>query len=116
MRRRKRPTPADLGLTAAEGRILTSLRTPQRVQEYVTALPANFEHGGDCLRSVRGVLRHREAHCLEAAFVAAYAPLFTFATSNTKQLVTTREGLQRYLGVGCATQPPFGKNRERRLE
>ncbi len=73
MRRRKRPTPADLGLTAAEGRILTSLRTPQRVQEFLSALPANFEPNGDCLRSVRGVLRHREAHCLEAAFVAACA-------------------------------------------
>ena len=43
--------------------------------------------------------------CNEAAFVGAYAPLFTFATSNTKQLVTTREGLQRYLGVGCANRP-----------
>jgi len=73
MRKRQRPTPAELGLTVAEGRILTSLRTPQRVQEYVSALPANFEQGGDCLRSVRGVLRHREAHCLEAAFVAACA-------------------------------------------
>ncbi len=73
MRRRKRPTPAEIGLTAAEGRILTALRTPQRVQEYVTGLRANFEPNGDTLRSVRGVLRHREAHCLEAAFVAACA-------------------------------------------
>jgi len=73
MRRQKRPTPNQLGLTAEEGRILGALRTPQRVQEFVLGLGANFEHGGDGLRSVRGVLRHCEAHCIEAAFVAACA-------------------------------------------
>jgi hypothetical protein len=73
MRRRKRPTPAELGLTAGEGRILGALKTPQRIQEFVAGLHANFEQDGDTLRSVRGVLRHREAHCLEAAFVAACA-------------------------------------------
>jgi hypothetical protein len=73
MRRRKRPTPAELGLTAGEGRILSALKTPQRIQEFVVGLHANFERDGDTLRSVRGVLHHREAHCLEAAFVAACA-------------------------------------------
>jgi hypothetical protein len=73
MRRRKRPTPAELGLTAAEGRLLLSLRTPQHMQEFVSGLHANFEQAGWTLRSVRGVLRHREAHCIEAAFVAACA-------------------------------------------
>lgn len=73
MRRRKRPTPAELGLTASEGRILGALKTPQRIQEFVVGLHANFERDGDTLRSVRGVLHHREAHCLEAAFVAACA-------------------------------------------
>ena len=43
--------------------------------------------------------------CNEAAFVGAYAPLFTFSTSNTKQALTTREGLQRYLGAGCGSRP-----------
>ena len=36
-------------------------------------LHANFEEEGDTLRSVRGVLRHRRAHCIEAAFTAACA-------------------------------------------
>ncbi len=43
--------------------------------------------------------------CNEAGFVGAYAPLFTFATSNTKQAITTREGLQRYLAAGCGSRP-----------
>lgn len=43
--------------------------------------------------------------CNEAAFVGAYAPLFTFTTSNTKQPLTTREALQRHLASGCGTRP-----------
>ena len=74
MRIRKRhPTPAELGLTPEEGRVLSALTTPQHIQEFVVGLHANFEEDGDCLRSVRGVLRHRRAHCIEGAFVAACA-------------------------------------------
>ena len=73
MRSTKRSTPAELGLSAEEGRVLVALRTPQRVQEFVAGLHANFEERGATLRSVRGVLRHRQAHCIEAAFVAACA-------------------------------------------
>jgi hypothetical protein len=71
--RKRHPTPADLGLTADEGRVLGALATPQHVQEFVVGLHANFEEEGDTLRSVRGVLRHRRAHCIEAAFTAACA-------------------------------------------
>jgi hypothetical protein len=67
------PKPADLGLTAKEGAVLRALKTPAEIQEFVIGLNANFEQGGDTLRSVRGVLRHRQAHCIEAAFTAACA-------------------------------------------
>jgi hypothetical protein len=74
MRRKARPTPADLGLSAAEGRLLKGLRTPRRIQEFVIdGLKANFEEQGDTLRSVQGVVKHRKAHCIEAAFTAACA-------------------------------------------
>jgi hypothetical protein len=73
MRHKKRPTPSEIGLTAEEGRVLSTLRTPWRIQQFVVGLRANFEKGGDTLRSVRGVLKHREAHCIEAAFTAACA-------------------------------------------
>ncbi|HEY6980482.1 hypothetical protein [Reyranella sp.] len=68
-----KPTLAQLGLTGEEGRILRALRTPVRIQQFVIGLNANFEPGGDTLRSVRGVLRHRQAHCIEAALTAACA-------------------------------------------
>ncbi len=64
--RKLRPTAADLGLTVDEGRILRPLTTPWRIQEFLIGLGANFEEEGDTLRSVRGVLRHRRAHCIEA--------------------------------------------------
>jgi hypothetical protein len=60
-------------LTGEEGEVLRSLRTPEHIQEFIIGLHANFEEAGDTLRSVRGVLRHRQAHCIEAAFTAACA-------------------------------------------
>jgi hypothetical protein len=71
--RLKRPTPAQIGLTEDEGAFLGALRTPEDIQQFVFELNANFEEGGDTLRSVRGVLKHRKAHCIEAAFTAACA-------------------------------------------
>src|SRR5438105_12776125 len=67
------PKPADLGLTAKEGAALRALKSPEQIQEFVIGLHANFEFEGDTRRSVRGVLQHRQAHCIEAAFTAACA-------------------------------------------
>ena len=59
--------------TAAERRLISRLRTPLAVQKYLNALPYNTEPppGRATLRSFRGVVRHRTAHCLEAALFAA---------------------------------------------
>ena len=56
-----------------ELRSLAKLRTPERVQDFVSALPINFEPEGDTCWSVVQVLRRNCAHCIEGAFVAAYA-------------------------------------------
>jgi hypothetical protein len=71
--RLKRPSPSQIGLTEDEGTTLGALRTPEDIQQFIIGLSANFEEEGDTLRSVRGVLRHRKAHCIEAAFTAACA-------------------------------------------
>jgi hypothetical protein len=64
-----------LGLAAfkpRERRLIARLRTPAAVQAYLNALPYNQEPGGRAtLRSFRGVVRHGNAHCLEAALFAA---------------------------------------------
>lgn len=59
--------------TTTERRLIRRLRTPARVQRYLNALPYNTEPPPERakLRSFRGVVRHRTAHCLEAALAAA---------------------------------------------
>ncbi|MCC6870401.1 MAG: hypothetical protein IT522_16410 [Burkholderiales bacterium] len=63
----------DLGLDARDYAALARLRTPVRIQAFVSAIPANHEPGGETLHSVRQVLRLRVAHCMEGALVAACA-------------------------------------------
>jgi hypothetical protein len=62
-----------VAFTPAERRIIRRCRTPAEVQAFLNRLPYNNEPapGGATLRSFRGVVRHRTAHCLEAALAAA---------------------------------------------
>jgi len=61
----------DLGLTRAERAELSMPSKPRALQAYIDALPVNFEPDGDTCFTVRQVLRHRRAHCIEGALVAA---------------------------------------------
>ena len=63
----------DLGLTRAEFAVLRRLSTPEKIQDFLNALPSNFEIGGETCMSVREVLRRRRAHCIEGAMLAACA-------------------------------------------
>jgi hypothetical protein len=63
----------DLGLTAGEFTILRRLATPEQIQTFVNAIPANHEIGGETSLAVRDVLRQRRAHCIEGALAAACA-------------------------------------------
>jgi len=56
--------------TPAERRLIDRLGTPARVQAYLNALRYNTEPDGETLRSFREVVRHRTAHCFEAAMFA----------------------------------------------
>lgn len=69
--RAERIAPPVLPFTAAERRVMRSVRTPADVQRWLNDLPYNTEPGGDTLRSFRGVVRTGTAHCLEAALAAA---------------------------------------------
>jgi hypothetical protein len=72
-RRRSAPALRDLGLTPREASQLRRLATPEAIQRFVSAIPANHELHGETTYSVREVLRRRRAHCIEGAFVAACA-------------------------------------------
>jgi hypothetical protein len=70
---RKQARREDLRLTAREFAVLARLVTPAATQAFLNAIPINHELGGETVHSVRGVLRHRRAHCIEAALLAACA-------------------------------------------
>ncbi|HSE35489.1 MAG TPA: hypothetical protein VLB83_05205 [Candidatus Paceibacterota bacterium] len=62
-----------LGFTSKEIRTLSALRTPQKIQDFVDAIPANFEPDGDTASSVLTTLHRQRAHCFEGALVGALA-------------------------------------------
>src|SRR5580692_6361702 len=55
----------------AEWDTIRRYRTPKQVQDYLKAMPYNWEKGGETLRTFRGVVHQGTAHCLEAALSAA---------------------------------------------
>ncbi len=63
----------DLALTERERALLLRHSDPRSLQAFITAIPINHELDGDTCHTVREVLRHRRAHCIEAALVAACA-------------------------------------------
>jgi hypothetical protein len=73
LRRKRQATREDLGLTRAEFAILRRLGTPEKIQQFVSAIPHNWELGGETCLSVRETLRQRRALCIEGAMVAAAA-------------------------------------------
>jgi hypothetical protein len=77
--------------TEEEWAVIRSQRTPVQVQRYLSATAYNRERRGATLRTFRGVVKHKEAHCLEAALAAAtileqhgYPPLLLDLESQDK--------------------------------
>jgi hypothetical protein len=76
-------TPGREAFRPKEWAIVKKCRTPRQVHQFLGALPYNWEKKRETLRTFRGVVRHGQAHCLEAALSAAtileqhgYPPLF----------------------------------------
>lgn len=60
-------------LTNEDKKILSRLNTPQKIQDFLDALPQNHEKNGEtCMSPVR-VLKEKKAHCIEGAMLAATA-------------------------------------------
>jgi len=73
LERRRFPRRQDLGLGLRDFDRLGRLQSPQQIQAFLNSIPINHELDGETVHSVRSVLRHRKAHCIEGAFVAACA-------------------------------------------
>jgi len=57
-------------LTPAERRLFARLDTPHKIQDFLDALPVNFEPDGDTVMSPRRMLAAGVAHCAEGALFA----------------------------------------------
>jgi hypothetical protein len=71
MSKSMRPRRNRFNLTGAERAVFDRLSTPAKIQDYLNALPINFEPNGDTCRSPHEVLQTQRAHCLEGALFAA---------------------------------------------
>lgn len=58
-------------LSKKERVIFNRLNTPQKLQDFLSKLPQNFERDGETFMSPLRVLRGNTAHCIEGAFFAA---------------------------------------------
>ena len=79
------------GLKEKELKILKTLNTPKKIQDFLNKIPINFEPNGDTCYSPRMVLKKNQAHCIEGAMFAAAAlrvngerPLVLDLTSTKK--------------------------------
>lgn len=63
-------------LTKNEKKIFSRLNTPVKIQDFLEAIPINFEKGGETCMSPRLVIRENRAHCIEGALFAAAALKF----------------------------------------
>ena len=64
-----------IDLTREETATFRKLNTPEKIQDFLTSIPINFEPMGDTCYSARLALQMNRCHCIEAAFVAAAALL-----------------------------------------
>ncbi|MEK9173622.1 MAG: hypothetical protein AAB594_03580 [Patescibacteria group bacterium] len=65
-----------LKLTQEEKKVFGTLNSPLKIQDYLEALPINFEKGGETCMSPRLVIREQKAHCFEGALLAAATLMF----------------------------------------
>ena len=64
-------SPSRAAFTPEEWSVVERCRTPRQVQAFLRSLPYNWEQQGETLRTFRSVVKHGQAHCLEAALAAA---------------------------------------------
>ncbi|MFZ3032301.1 MAG: hypothetical protein WA082_04675 [Candidatus Moraniibacteriota bacterium] len=67
------------GLSQEELVLLKKLNTPQKIQDFLDAFPANLSCYSESCSSPRMALRKGRAHCIEGAFIAAAALWLTGA-------------------------------------
>lgn len=70
---RQRITRESCGLDSKEWKKLKSLKTPEKIQDFLNSLPFDLALGEKMDRSVRGTLRNGKTDCMGGAILAAAA-------------------------------------------
>jgi len=70
---KKETSERKFGLTNREMKLLKSLNTPKKIQDYLDKLQINFDYRKDTFMSPRKVIEKRKCHCIEGATLAYLA-------------------------------------------
>ena len=103
-------------LSPAERRVFKKLSTPERVQDYLEALPHNFsKKAGETCRSVRQILRKRRAYCFEGALFAAAALAYHGKPLLLMDLQTTNDDEDHVVALFSVQDRSASGGKERKL-
>lgn len=86
-------------LTKKEVRLLKSLNTPQKIQDYLNKLQINFDYRKDTYRSPRKVMETGKCHCIEGATFAAFALSLNGYKPLLVHLKTTKHDYEHVIAV-----------------
>ena len=108
------------GLNEKEMKILGSLNTPQKIQDFLNKLKINFDYHKDTFMSPREVLRTGKCHCIEGAVLAAlilrlhgYKPLVVDLTTTKDDYDHVITVFKQYGKWGAITKTNHGVLRYR---
>ena len=87
------------GLDPKELKLLRSLKTPQKIQDFLNSLPINFERSRETCFSPQQVLQKRRAHCAEGAIFAAACLMFHGQKPLLLDLKTTKDDLEHIVAL-----------------
>lgn len=85
--------------TKEEKKILQSLSTPAKIQDFLNTLEFRIIGGNETCSSPRSVLRHRQAQCMEGAMFAAAALRFHGRKPLIVDLVATKHDADHVIAV-----------------
>ena len=88
-----------LDLNEKEIKLLKSLKTPKKIQDFLNKIPINFEEKGDTCYSPRIVLKNWKAHCMEGAMLAAAALRINGHDPLVVDLTATRKDFDHVICV-----------------
>jgi len=86
-------------LSKKEEKLLRSLNTPKKIQDFLNKIPINFEEKGDTCYSVSKVLKEGKCHCIEGAFLAAFCLKLQGKKPLVIDLKTTKDDFEHVLCV-----------------